>query len=271
MALTVIAIDLPQAHASGPSLGTAANFAVLGGSTVTNTGASVVTGDLGVSPGSAVTGFPPGVVVPPSTIYAGDAVAAQAHTDTITAYDTLLNTPFTDDLTGQNLGGLTLSPGVYHFDSSAQLTGPLILDGSGNYIFQIGSTFTTASDSAVTLTGGANADDVFWQVGSSATMGTDTTFVGNALALTSITLDTGTSILDGRALAINGAVTMDDNAVTIPSDVSLVPEPSPSAVGFTFLGALALLLLSARKKSPLTLRPKAIDIAGVSPLLFGCG
>jgi outer membrane autotransporter protein len=196
-------------------LGVAQSFAVLGGSTVTNTGATLITGNLGVSPGSAITGFPPGAVTQ-GTLHANDALAVQAHANAATAYTTLVGKVPMTNLTGQNLGGLTLNPGVYHFDTSAQLTGALLLNTSGNptgtFIFQIGSTLTTASNSGISFLGSADPN-VFWQVGSSATLGTDTQFDGNILALTSITLTTGASINLGRALALNGAVTLDTNAV----------------------------------------------------------
>ncbi|HLX51314.1 MAG TPA: ice-binding family protein [Streptosporangiaceae bacterium] len=197
------------------SLGTASSFAVLAGSTVTNTGPSVITGDLGVSPGTAVTGFPPGMVVS-GTIHAGDAVAAAAQADLTTAYNDAAGRAPDQDLTGQDLGGKTLTAGVYKFDSSAGLTGTLTLDGQGNpdavFIFQIGSTLTTASASNVVLINGARACDAFWQIGSSATLGTGTSFIGNILALTSITATTGVTV-DGRLLARNGAVTLDTNTV----------------------------------------------------------
>jgi hypothetical protein len=199
------------------SLGTAESFGVLGGSTVTNTGATIITGNLGVSPGSAVTGFPPGTVTPPSTIHKADAIAAQARIDVTTAYNAIIATPTLVDLTGTDLGGLTLTPGVYGFNSSAQLTGTLILDALGNpnavFIFKIGSSLTTASGSSVLMINGGSSCNVFWQVGSSATLGTNSVFKGNILALTSITVTTGAS-LEGRALARNGAVTLDTNTVS---------------------------------------------------------
>ena len=199
------------------SLGTAQNFGVLGGSTVTNTGATTVNGNVGVSPGSSVTGFPPGVVVG-GAIHSNDAVAMQAQNDLTTAYNNIASTPCTVDLTGQNLGGLTLTPGVYCFTSSAQLTGALTLDALGNpnalFLFNIGSTLTTASNSSVTVinNGGSNCNKVFWRVGSSATLGTGTSFTGDILALSSITLTTGANT-NGRTLARNGAVTLDTNNV----------------------------------------------------------
>jgi hypothetical protein len=198
-------------------LGTAQRFAVLGGSTVTNTGATTVDGNLGVAPGLAVTGFPPGLVTDGS-IHAGDAVALQAQHDTITAYNALAGEAVTVDLTGQDLGGMTLVAGVYHFSSSAQLTGALSLDAQGDpnavFVFQIGSTLTTASESSVVVLNGATDCNVFWQVGSSATLGTTTAFKGSLLALTSITLNTGAKVI-GRALARNAAVTMDANDVSM--------------------------------------------------------
>jgi len=202
--------------ATAPSLGAAASFAVLGASTVTCTGASAITGDVGVWPGSAITGFPPCTLT--GTLQAGNGVAKQAHNDATTAYNALAGAtcPAANNLTGQDLGGLTLSPGVYCFSSSAQLTGTLNLTGGGIYIFQIGSTLTTASGSSVLISNAQPCDassNVFWQVGSSATLGTTTAFAGNILALISITMTTGAS-LDGRAIALTGAVTMDTNTIS---------------------------------------------------------
>jgi type VI secretion system secreted protein VgrG len=209
-------------------LGTAQAFAVLGGSTVTNTGSTVVEGDLGVNPGLAVTGFPPGLVT--GTIHAGDAVALQAQTDTTIAYVALAGEAPTADLTGQDLGGKLLTAGVYKFSSSAQLTGALTLDAQGDpnavFVFQIGSTLTTASNASVVILNGGVDCNVFWQVGSSATLGTTTAFKGNILALTSITLDTGATV-SGRALARNGAVTMDTNEVSLLDCTA--PNPGPDA------------------------------------------
>jgi hypothetical protein len=200
--------------ATSPSLGTALNFTALAGSTVTNTGPTVITGNLGLYSGSAVTGFPPGVVTGVSHV--SDAVALQAKNDLVTAYTEAANAPTTSDLTGLDLGGMNLTPGVYKFDSSAQLTGPLTLSGNGVFIFQISSTLTTASNSTVLLTNGAQACGVYWQVGSSATLGSATHFQGNLMALSSITLVTGANILTGRALARNGALTLDSDHITPP-------------------------------------------------------
>jgi hypothetical protein len=198
-----------------PPLGTTQTFVVLGGSTVTSTGSSVLTGDLGVWPGLAITGFPPGIVN--GTTHAGDAPALKAQSDLVIAYNVLAGQACHSDLTGQDLGGKTLGPGVYCFSTSAQLTGTLTLDAQGSasavFVFQIGSTLTTASNSVVRVINGGSNCNVFWQVGSSATLGTGTTFAGSILALTSITLNTSASV-SGRVLARNGAVTLDTNTVT---------------------------------------------------------
>ena len=201
---------------SAPPLASAQTFAVLGASTVTNTGPTIVTGDLGVSPGTAVTGFPPGTITGGS-IHAGDATALSAQADAHIAYAALVAEPCGTNLTGKILGtspgAVTLSPGVYCFNTSAQLTGTLTLNGNGVYVFQMGSTLTTASNSSVVLANGATGGNVFWQVGSSATLGTNTVFAGSILALISDTVTTGTSVC-GRVFALTGAVTQDTNAIT---------------------------------------------------------
>ena len=202
---------------TAPTLGTAQSFAVLGSSTVTNTGPSVINGDLGLSPGTAVTGFPPGIVN--GTIHVANAAASQAITDATSAFNFLAGQPCGTNLSGQDLGGLTLTPGVYCFNSSAQLTGTLTLNGQGNpnavFIFQIGSTLTTASNSSVLLINSATACNVFFQAGSSATLGTGTQFNGSIFALASVTLTTNVN-LSGRAVALTGAVTLDSNVVSVP-------------------------------------------------------
>ncbi len=229
----------------GDILGSAQSFGVLAGTTVTNTGPSVVTGNLGVWPGSAVTGFPPGIVVD-GTIHLSDAVAQQAQTDVTTAYNALAGMAPTQILTGSDLGGLTLFPGVYFFASSAFLTGTLTLDAQGNpdalFVFQMGSTLITASDSSVVTINGADGCDVYWQVGSSATLGTNTDFEGNIVALTSITLTTGANIVEGRALARNGAVTMDSNTVT----AGCLPAPG---AGFVLASSVFALGAMRRRKA----------------------
>jgi type VI secretion system secreted protein VgrG len=248
LALTLPAIAAmlamaPRAGAAIVALSTAGNFAVLGGSTVTNAGASAIAGgDVGVSPGTAITGFPPGTIAAPFTEQAGNPVAARAEADLATAYATAAGLAPTRVLTGQDLGGLTLSPGVYSFGSTAQLTGTLTLDDQGDpnaqFVFQIGSTLTSAvGSSVVTINGGtAPGSAVFWQVGSSATLGSETAFEGHILAFASITLETGATLLDGSALALNGAVTLDSNAITN----AVVPVPEPMAMGALMVPAALL-------------------------------
>jgi Ice-binding-like len=192
------------------TLGTAANFGVLAGSGITNVSSgTLITGNVGSSPTPTVTGLLASQVI--GTLYLNpDPATLQAQLDLTVAYNQAFNAPCGTVLTGTDLGGLTLIPGVYCFSSSAQLTGTLTLDGQGDpnaqWIFQMGSTLTTATNSTVSLINGAAKCNVYWQVGSSATIGTGSVFVGNILALTSITLDGGT--LNGRALASNGAVTI---------------------------------------------------------------
>src|SRR3954452_15833532 len=236
---------VPASAQTAPSLGTAQSYAVLGGSTVTNTGPSVIGGDLGVSPGAAVTGFPPGLVSS-GAIHAADAAALSAQSSLTTAYNSAAGQACTQDLTGQDLGGKVLIPGVYCFSSSAQLTGGLTLNGQGNaaavWIFKIGSTLTTASGSSVVMTSSASQCNVFWQVGSSATVGTSTSLAGNILALTSITMTTGANII-GRALARNGAVTLDTNNIT-PSTCTAATAPGPGPAPVPTLPQVFVVLLA---------------------------
>ena len=244
--------EASQVMATAPSLGSAASFAVLGCSTVTNTGSSTITGDFGVSPGSAYSGFPPGLVVS-GAIHAADATAAAAQTSVTTAYNSLESQACTQDLTGQDLGGKTLTAGVYCFSTSAQLTGTLTLNAQGNagavFIFKIGSTLTTASGSSVVVINSGSVCNVFWQVGSSATLGTTTSFAGNILALSSITLNTGANVT-ARTLARNGAVTLDSNNVSVSSCAG-GPVPTLPQWGVSFLaaGLLGLGYLRLRRRS----------------------
>jgi type VI secretion system secreted protein VgrG len=231
-----------QTGASAQLLGTAEFFAVLGGSTVTNTGPTQLFGNLGVWPGTSITGFPPGIVTD-GTIHAGDGVAETAQADLTVAYNVILGEAFDSNLSGQDLGNRTLTPGVYHFDASAPLNGDLILDAQGDpnarFDFQIGSTFLVAIGATVTMINAGDACNVYWQVGSSATLGTDSAVVGHVMALTSITMDTRATILEGNALARNGAVTMDTNTIAIC-------EPVPEPATWIALG-VGIAVLAARK------------------------
>ncbi len=189
---------------------------MLAGSAITNTGSSVLTGDVGLSPGTSVTGFPPGTIL--GTLHIADGVAETGQNDLTIAYLNAEAQASTGTITA-DLAGTTLTPGVYTSSSSMALNGILTLDGANNpnavFVFQVGSTLITGSSSSVVLQNGANACNVFWQVGSSATFGTSTDFVGTVMALTSITLNTGASV-SGRILARNGAVTLDSNIISAP-------------------------------------------------------
>ena len=203
-----------EAGSHAVDLGTAGTYSVLGGQTVTNTGPSVLSGDLGVSPGTAITGFPPGIVL--GTVHTADDAAAQAQSDLVIAYDDAAGRAPTAAIAG-DLVGQTLTAGVYNSTGPIALSGTLTLDAQGDpnavFIFQVASTLITASDSTVSLINGAQACNVFWQIGSSATLGTDSAFVGTILALSSITVNTDATV-EGRALARNGSVTLDSNIFT---------------------------------------------------------
>jgi hypothetical protein len=226
------------AQASAVNLATASPFVVLGGSTDTNTGSSVLNGDLGLSPGTSLTGFNEAVVN--GATHENDAVAAQAQSDLTTAYNVAAGQPISpgNDLTGTNLGNLKLTAGAYGFSTSAQLTGQLTLDAQGDpnaqFVFVIGSTLTTASASSVVLVNGASPCNVFWKVGSSATLGSTTAFEGNLMSLASISVDNGATVL-GRLLAREGAVTLINDVLSTPncatgSTPTSTPTPtSPTA------------------------------------------
>src|ERR1041384_7632923 len=209
--------DATAAQAPVP-LGSAGSFAVLAASTVTSTGGTTVNGDFGLSPGTAVTGFPPGILN--GTFHLADPTAAQAQLDLTAAYnDAAGRTPTRVFTAVSDLGGLTLTSGVYNDPTSFAITGTLTLDAQGDpnavWIFQAGSTLVTAAGSQVILINGAQAANVYWQVGSSATLGIGSVFKGNILALASITVTTG-AIVEGRLLARTGAVTLDSDNIPLP-------------------------------------------------------
>jgi hypothetical protein len=209
--------------AASVNLGTAKSFAVLAGTTITNTGATTITGDVGLHPGKAATGFT--TVTLHGTEHLGDAVALSAKNSLVTAYnDAAGATPVTNVPT--ELGGTTLKAGVYA-SATLGLTGTLTLDGKGVYIFQAGSTLITAPSSKVALINRASACNVYWQIGSSATLDTTTSLRGTIMALTSIALKTGAT-LQGRALARNGAVTMDHNTIDNSACAASSPTPTPT-------------------------------------------
>lgn len=222
-------------------LDSAAPFAVLGGAGITITGATTITGDIGTFPTTSITGFEN--VLLNGVNHAGDAVTQAAKDDLLAAYsDAVGRTATTTYDPIFDLGGLTLLSGVYNDPSSFGLTGTLTLDALGDanavWIFQTGSTLITSANSVVNLVGGAQASHVFWQVGSSATLGTGTDFAGSILALESITLNTG-AMIDGGLYALNGAVTLDSNTLAV------VPEP-----GSALLIGGGLTLLAIRRRRP---------------------
>ena len=229
LAAAGIALTLSANNVAGAAtpigLGTASTFAVLAGSTATNTGPTTINGDVGVSPGTALTGFTTATVT--GTQHAADSIADQAQLDLTTAYNTAAGLSPTASVTA-DLGGQTLAPGVYA-GPTLGLTGTLTLDAANDpnatFVFQAGSTLTTASGSVVALIRGANPCNVFWQIGSSATLGTNSVFSGSVLALTSITATTGAKV-NGRVLSRNGATTLDTSTVTVPLCAAAVGSPS---------------------------------------------
>jgi type VI secretion system secreted protein VgrG len=285
----LISTSLPANAAIVPTVGlaTAANYSVLAGQTITNTGSSVLDKSAGLAPGTAVVGFPPGTVLAPGTIEAANAVSLQAQSDLTAAYLDAAGRPVEFTQTNPDLVGLTLAPGVYAATAKAplSLSGQLTLDGQNNplavFIFQTDSTLITGSGSQILLINGASECNVFWQVGSSATLGTGSTFVGNILALTSIAAQTGANI-QGRTLARNGEVTLDTNVFTstacalAPAPATTIPAIAPTiatvptfavtditlprtgrsnvgsttAIGSAVLASGAIALMLARRRRP---------------------
>ncbi|MEA2507621.1 MAG: hypothetical protein QOH48_2239 [Actinomycetota bacterium] len=219
-----------DAAATAVPLGTAKRFAVLAGSGITNTGATTIKGDIGTFPTTTITGR--NTITLNGTNHRGDAVTQRAKTDLVTAFKNAAGQGPTKPIAGGQLGGRTLRSGVYNSGSSIGLTGTLTLDGRGNpdavFIFQAGSTLTTAPASRVALVNGASACNVFWEIGSSATLDTTSQFRGTVLARTSITANTG-AVVRGRLLARNGAVTLDSNTITTPTCAAPTPTPRPTS------------------------------------------
>jgi len=229
------------------ALGSAGAFGVLAGSTVTSTGGSTVNGDLGISPGTILTGAP----TVNGTTHLADPIAAQAQLDLTAAYNDAAGRTVGAVTVSGNLGGQTLAPGLYKSTSSLEISsGDLTLDAQGDtnavFIFQMGSTLTTTAGRQVILSGGAKAANIFWQVGSSATLGTTSVFKGNILALTSITVTTGAAV-EGRLLARNGAVTLDANTITTESSAMLYTLQSAVAASGQFTDAAGQSLNSVAK------------------------
>jgi hypothetical protein len=211
-------VDAGHGDGGTSLLGSAGPFAVLAGSMITitaSTPSTSIVGDVAVSPGTAIATL--GAGQPMGSVHQGDAVAAKAQDDLTTAYDALvaMDCPAANDRSSVDLGGQTLAPGVYCFGSSAGLTGPLVLDADGDpgaaWVIQIGSTLTTAAGSSVTVTGGGSACNVYWQIGSSATIGAANKLAGSFLAFTTITVGTGSNLTTGRLLARGGEVSLDTN------------------------------------------------------------
>jgi Ice-binding-like len=269
--LATLAFAVPAGAATSVPLGAANSFGVLAGTTVTNTGPTIVNGDLGISPGTACTGFPapctgggPGTVN--GTIHSADTTSAQAQADLITAYDNAAGQA-TTTTTGTQLGGMTLGPGVYAATPGPgflNITGTLTLDGQGNpnavFIFKAASTLVTAAGpgaSRVSLVNGAQSCNVFWQVGSSATIGTFSDFSGNVLALTDIEAQTSATI-NGRLLARNAAVTLDSDTITAAQCAApaAAPPTAPPAVTITNVP-------KACTRSNFKLKVKVSDASGI--------
>jgi len=242
-----------------PILGAAQGFSVLGAATVTNTGTTKLLGDLGVSPGTSITGQ--ASIALNGSIHLNDGIVQTAQNDAFNLYNNLAGKAVTANLSSQDLGGLVLTPGVYFFASSAQLTGHLQLDAQNDpnalFVFLITSALTTASNSSVGIVNGGANNGIYWHIGSSATLGTGSDFAGNILADQSITFNTNASLLCGRAIALHAAVTMDSNTIYNDCNRGIV-DPAHSdfgSAGFSGFGEL----------------PSNPVSEPTSPLLYGIG
>ncbi len=238
-ALVAAVTPLTALGSTAPGLGVAAGYAILAGTpSIANTGASVISGSVGISPAAAITGFPPGTVsggtIEPANV-------GTAKSDLTTAYGVAASSPCNFNKTGVNLGGgTTLTPGTYCQTTAPPITGSLTLSGNGVFIFQIGSTLVTATGSTVNFTNGAQPCNVFWQVSSSATLN-GTTFVGTVMALTDITIGSGVTIA-GRVLARNGLVTLIADTITAPVDCAAPTVAGPTTLAFPATGVPSELL-----------------------------
>src|SRR5665811_812299 len=250
--LLVALVSGAQAAATSVPLGTADSFVVLAGAGITNTGPTTLNGDLGTFPTTSISGT--GTLTVTGANRAGDAVTQGAKTDLVTAYNTAAGEGPTSPIAA-DLGGRNLAPGVYNSASSIGLTGALTLDAGGNpsavFVFQAGSTLTTASASVVNLVNDAQACNVFWQIGSSATLGTNSNFRGSILALTSITATTGATI-EGRLLARNGAVTLDTNTITKATCAAVTTSTATTAATKTTAVTTSTATTAATKTTAVT-------------------
>lgn len=234
-----------SAVAQSINLSSAASFAVLGADSISNTGPTVVVGDLGLYPGTSFVGFAPGVVI--GSVYLTDSVAMAAQTDALAAYNQLDALSFTSDLSGTNLGQRTLGAGVYSYSSNAGMDGILTLDGGGQsnarFVFQITSALNSSSSSSFNLINGASAANIWFQVGTSATLESNSFFMGTLIASESITLKTGANVT-GRVIALNGAITLDNNTI----NASAIPEPATCGALVSGLALFAVVGARRRKQ-----------------------
>jgi Ice-binding-like len=275
----LVVVVAASAAVSAVPLGTAQSFSVLAGGGITNTGPTRVSGDIGTFPTTSVTGL--GSLSVGGTNHGGDAVTQRAKTDLVTAYTVAAGEGPTSPIAG-DLAGRTLVAGVYNSASSIGLSGALTLNGQGDpnavFVFQAGSSLTTASGSHIVLINGAQACNVFWKVGSSATLGTGSTFLGSVIALSSITVTTGVTV-DGRVLARNGAVTLDTDTITTSSCASPPVTTAPTKTTPTISDAqkklaakkLAAAAKKAAAKKAADLKKLIVKITPPRPAVHGYG